>query len=159
MSAFGPKLTFASALHMSAFGGKADMTFCGCLLSRSLSGVKRTCDVSLTGPCSNRYDVLVGSEAAMRRRAFIAFVCSMAAWPFTAGAQQAAMPVIGFLNSASPGSFADFVRAFTQGLAETGFVEGRNVVVDYRWAENQNDRLPTLAADLVRRQVAVIVAI
>jgi putative ABC transport system substrate-binding protein len=94
----------------------------------------------------------------MRRRDFIkGIVGSTTAWPLVARAQQQAIPVIGYLNSASPNAFAALVRAFTQGLAETGYVEGRNVAIDYRWAENQYDRLPALAADLVHRQVAVIV--
>jgi putative tryptophan/tyrosine transport system substrate-binding protein len=93
----------------------------------------------------------------MRRREFITLLSGAAAtWPLAALAQQPAMPVIGFLHSASPDGNADRVRLFRQGLKEVGFVEGQNVAVEYRWAENQVERLPALADELVRRPVTVI---
>jgi len=94
----------------------------------------------------------------MRRRTFIAALGGAAAWSVVADAQQVSTPVIGFLNPTSPESNADRLRGFRQGLGGAGYVEGENVVIDYRWAEGRNDRMPELAAALVRRQVFVIAA-
>src|ERR1700682_1884811 len=96
----------------------------------------------------------------MDRRAFIrSVVVSLIAAPFPARTQHSSIPTIGFLSGQSPGPWAPYVAAFRNGLNETGYVEGRNVAIEFRWAEGQYSRLPALAADLVRRQVAILVAV
>jgi putative ABC transport system substrate-binding protein len=94
----------------------------------------------------------------MKRREFIALIGGAAAWPLPVRAQQPGTPVIGFLSGASPGPFAHLAAVFREGLKETGYIDGQNVAIEYRWSEGQYDRLPSLASDLVRRGVSVIVA-
>jgi putative ABC transport system substrate-binding protein len=95
----------------------------------------------------------------MRRREFIAMLGGVAlAWPHAARAQQPTLPVVGFLNSTSLEGWAPYVAVFRQGLKDAGYVEGQNVIIEYRWAEGQYDRLPSLAAELVQQKVTVIAA-
>jgi hypothetical protein len=98
-------------------------------------------------------------EPELRRRDFLTLIGgSAAAWPLAADAQQAAMPIVGVLDSSSASEYSPFLAAFREGLHEAGFVEGRNVAIEYRWAEGRYDRLPSLATELVRIPVAVLVA-
>jgi putative ABC transport system substrate-binding protein len=94
----------------------------------------------------------------VKRREFITLLGGAAAWPLAARAQQGVTPVLGFLNSGSPGSYPDNLRAFHRGLGEAGFVDGHNIAIEYRWAEGRTDRLPAMAADLVSRRVSIIFA-
>src|SRR5262249_29898677 len=94
----------------------------------------------------------------MKRRDFITLLGGVAGWPLAAHAQQAAMPGLGVINAGSPDTQSDRMRAFRQGLKDAGYVEGENGTIEYRWGENQIDRIPALVTELIRRQVAVIVA-
>src|SRR5262249_42480141 len=106
--------------------------------------------------CVLSFSVEARRHWAVKRRELITLLGTATAWPLAARAQQQAMPVIRFLDSRSPDGMTERVRVFRQGLTATDIVEGENVVIEYRWAENQIDRLPALAADLARRRVSVI---
>src|SRR5437868_14119075 len=95
----------------------------------------------------------------LKRREFITLLGGAVVWPLPGRAKQQAMPMIGVLGSATPREWAPLVAAFIRGLSQAGFVEGRNVAIEYHWAENQYDRLPSLAAELINRQVSVIAAL
>jgi putative ABC transport system substrate-binding protein len=132
-------------------------------LERATSGHGAATDTGLATP----FGALTSADTmlhcwlggSVRRREFMAALGgAAAAWPFAAHAQQQSLPVIGFLVSAAPGPFIGELAAFKKGLAESGYVEGQNIIIEYRWAQNQLDRLPAMAADLVKRQVSVLVA-
>src|SRR5262245_2012800 len=150
MSASGPKRTCASAVQESAFGGKTDMGWCSAnVCSRPKA------DIGAGSLSRGRLEPLRCNcpkprGRRMRRREFISLLGGLAAIPLTARAQQAAMPVVGFLNGAIAVSYARFVSEFRRGLNERGFVEGQNVLVEYRWAEGPYGQLPEFASDLFR---------
>src|SRR5262245_52807352 len=148
------------------------MTVCGNPLSRSLSDVKRTCrfaahmsafdpkrtlllPVGLAVPL--RWAATSGMRATMRRRELVKLLGVVAAWPAIARAQQERL-VIGYLSTLSEATAAPLLSAFRRGLGETGFLEGQNVTIEYRWAEGRYERLPAMAAELVRRPVSLILA-
>jgi hypothetical protein len=150
---------------MSTFGGKADMmrNMSRCpLMTQSGPGATRSsvtngtifdpkCDIVFVP------EVVLGVGEAMRRRDFISLLCSATiAWPLRVKAQQSAVPVIGLLHLGTPEANADMLVAFRNGLSDTGYVDTRDVTIEYRWADNDSDRLPELVADLIRRQVSVI---
>jgi putative tryptophan/tyrosine transport system substrate-binding protein len=145
MSAIGGKRTCLFALHMSAFDPK-----------RTLHGSQPPFQY----PSLSRYDLVPSLGVAMRRRDFITLLSSVAVWrPLTAGAQQSAVPVIGLLGSSSSDRSVHMTRALRAGLNDSGFIDGKDFAIEYRWAHDNYDSLPALLADLVKRQVAGIVTI
>src|SRR6266478_3495748 len=133
-------------------------------VSQALERIRQVSAVMTRGRSRMRESCMYGSVRGAPsngrpyrdRRAFIALLAGSATWPFAARAQQ--LPVIGFLNSASPGSYARYVTAFLQGLKEAGYVEGQYVAIEYRWAHGQYERLPAMVAELVARPVTVLAA-
>ena len=163
MSPFGTKRTYGDVCYLSAFGAKRTCTVVWLRPSRSRltrSGHERAAFAAMHGP-----DLLLYSQrssgigvSAMKRREFIALLGGAATWPLAARAQQATLPTVGYLYVATPEAHASRVAAFRKGLSETGYVEGRDVAIEYRWAHNEPARLPGLAADLVHRPVTIIAA-
>jgi ABC-type uncharacterized transport system substrate-binding protein len=148
MSAFGPKRTCRFALHMSAYDPKRT------------SSHRTACRPNSHNANLGRYVAhsAFGAEA-MRRRDFTkVLVGSAVAWPLAVRAQQAALPVVGFINAASAQNYSRQLAAFLKGLGEAGYADGRNVAIEYRWADGRNDRLSAMLAELVDRRVAVIAA-
>ena len=146
---------------MSALGGKADMPFCSCeCLLMTQSGHRLASCLTPFGALAQIGTMRCPKpRAAMRRRDFIKVIGSGAvAWPLVARAQQPSMPVIGFLTARASADAPQFLAAVRQGLKDKGFIEGQNVAIEYRFAGDRNDQLPAMAADLVHRQVSVIVA-
>src|ERR1700756_4671809 len=146
MSAFGTKRTSKRRPAMSAFGGKADIN------GRQRCTVLHNAATSMVG-----YVVCLKGRP-VRRRDFITWLGGVTAWPLSARAQQKSLPVIGFMSSRSPEDSQSVLTGFPIGLSEGGVVEGKDAVIDFRWARGDFGKLPALAAELVRDRVAVIMA-
>jgi putative ABC transport system substrate-binding protein len=150
---FWHKADISQRFAMSAFGGKADIA---CWMTQSGHAHSALDPFQAAG--LTRYDPYPHRVKAVKRREFITLLSGAAACPLAARGEQSSPPVIGFLDPRSLEGVANRLRGLRQGLKETGFIEGENVTIEYRWADNQIDKLPELAADLVRRHPAVIIA-